>query len=332
MIERIPSLPPVIPPLDRGQDRLRWSVMIPAYNCFFYLKEAIESVLEQGFSPDEMQIEVVDDCSTDGDVAALVAAVGRGRVAYFRQPANVGSLRNFETCLRHARGEYVHLLHGDDRVRPGFYAEIQRLFKKFPQAGAAFTKFDFVDRYGERLRLESHHQFDEDRLFGLNDVAPVQVIQPPAMVVKRSVYEALGSFYAVSYGEDWEMWARIASRYPIAASPKLLASYRVHNNNISTNSLQSGVDLQSVERVIDIIEGYYPKEERRRFRQEAKTNYAAYVAGRAYQLCSHGQDPWLAFRIGLRTFAFHPTRQTLSLLLRLAKRAARPDVGMSSAG
>jgi glycosyltransferase involved in cell wall biosynthesis len=64
-----------------------------------------------------MQIEVVDDGSTDADKEALVKQTGKGRVEYYRQPENVGSLRNFETRLNRATGHYIHILHGDDKSK-----------------------------------------------------------------------------------------------------------------------------------------------------------------------------------------------------------------------
>src|SRR5687767_11951325 len=118
---RIPDTPPIILPVSNNIIRPQWSVMIPAYNCIKYLRETLESVLAQDPGPDKMQIEVVDDCSTDGDVQSLVNAVGRGRVCYYKQEINKGSLRNFETCLNRANGIWVHLLHGDDKVKFGFY-------------------------------------------------------------------------------------------------------------------------------------------------------------------------------------------------------------------
>src|SRR5687768_13877620 len=118
-LERIPAAPPPFAPVPQGVNRPLWSVMIPAYNCSEYLEAALLSVLCQDPGPASMQIAVVDDASTDADVEALVATVGKGRVEYMRHPINVGSLQNFNTCIDRARGHYVHLLHGDDRVLPG---------------------------------------------------------------------------------------------------------------------------------------------------------------------------------------------------------------------
>src|SRR5579871_1231224 len=143
--DRIPLIPPTIAPVKAGIVRPLFSVMIPTYNCSNYLREALLSVLAQDLGPEKMQIEVVDDHSTDADVRALVEELGKGRVGYYQQERNVGSLRNFETCLNRSKGEWVHLLHGDDLVKPGFYKEITSLFDQFPQAGAAFTGYLHVD-------------------------------------------------------------------------------------------------------------------------------------------------------------------------------------------
>ncbi|MGI4728441.1 MAG: glycosyltransferase family 2 protein, partial [Janthinobacterium lividum] len=121
MSARIPNVPPVILPVANLADRPLWSVMIPAYNCISFLGDTLKSVLVQDRGEAVMQIAVVDDCSTDGDVAALVEAIGKGRIQYFRQEQNSGSLRNFETCLNRAKGQWIHLLHGDDRIENGYY-------------------------------------------------------------------------------------------------------------------------------------------------------------------------------------------------------------------
>src|ERR1700709_955834 len=103
--DRIPQAPPLIAAIAKNENRPLWSVMIPTYNCFRFVKSALESVLAQDPGPEIMQIEVIDDCSTDGDVGALVKEIGNGRVCFYKQKENKGSLRNFETCLNRAKGK-----------------------------------------------------------------------------------------------------------------------------------------------------------------------------------------------------------------------------------
>ena len=74
--------------------------------------------------------------------------MGGRRVAFYRQPANVGHVRNFNTCIRRARGQLVHLLHGDDAVRPGFYEAMQQPFEAQAEVGAAFCRYISTDADG----------------------------------------------------------------------------------------------------------------------------------------------------------------------------------------
>ncbi|MGI4020902.1 MAG: glycosyltransferase [Janthinobacterium lividum] len=275
MTDRIPEVPPIILPVVviNEEKRPLWSVMIPVYNCIIFLEETLRSVLIQDFGEALMQIEVVDDCSTDGDVKALVEVVGKGRVKYFRQEQNQGNLRNFETCLNRSKGQWVHLLHGDDKIERGYYQEIEKIFSLNPEAGAAFTNFSYISKQSNKLL-----DMDPPTLSGRTEILPNflfriasrQLIQPPAIVVKREVYEHLGSFYAVHYGEDWEMWTRIAAHYPIAYSPRCLASYRVSGDvNITQQAYLTGQNARDLNKVINIIQNYLPPENRKKLKKKA---------------------------------------------------------------
>src|SRR3954471_21393508 len=90
---------PAIDPVPPGAARPFWSIMIPVYNCAHYLRATLTSVLSQLPLDEDVQIEVIDDCSTRDDSAAVVTACAQGRVSYFRKPANVGPQANFTTCI-----------------------------------------------------------------------------------------------------------------------------------------------------------------------------------------------------------------------------------------
>ena len=308
MNERIPGLPPEILPVSNVEDRPLFSVMIPAYNCIHYLEQTIESVLAQDPGKDLMQIEVVDDCSTDGDVAALVYKVGKGRVSFFQQSQNRGSLRNFETCINRAKGFYVHLLHGDDLVKQGFYEEIKKLFNQYPEIGSAITNFNWIDeneiQSGSSLNLLITPGIIDDWLY---KIASRQMVQPPAVVVKRSVYEKLGGFFAVHYGEDWEMWIRIASQYKVGYSPKCLATYRGgHSSNISTKSILSGENFRDLSVVIEIVQNYLPESKRKSLRHLAKKNFSISYSKSSYRLFKKSYtNKNVAFKLALGALKFN---------------------------
>src|SRR5690554_3811721 len=260
---RVPLSPPNIRPIEELDNRPLWSVMIPVYNCANYLPQTLSSVLCQDPGMEIMQIEVVDDASTDDDIEALVKTLGNGRIKYFRQPVNVGSLRNFETCINRSRGKLVHLLHGDDRVKPGFYKKLASLFEQFPEAGAAFSNYSFINTAGQVSRdFQLGEQQDGILDSWLIRIAEFQKIQYCSMVVRREVYERLGSYFGMSYGEDWEMWVRIAKHYPVAHTPEVLAEYRGHLGSITWEKSISGEILHDMMTTINIIQSYVPKKYR----------------------------------------------------------------------
>jgi GT2 family glycosyltransferase len=236
--------------------------MIPTYNRATYVGTTIESVLAQDPGPQHMQIEVVDDCSQD-DVEGAVHEAGHGRVGFFRQPENVGSTRNFATCLRRARGRLVHLLHGDDAVRPGFYETLGRPFESHPDLGAAFCSYVAIDSAGRIVTTPQRLSATAGILERwLERIALGQLLQTPCIVVRRSVYEELGGFdERLRYGEDWEMWVRIAARYPVWYEPEPRALYRIHHDSISAVTFRTGENVRDLRLAIALNRPLLPPEQ-----------------------------------------------------------------------
>ena len=275
--QRIPERPPLIQPVPQDIKRPMWSVMIPVYNCADYLPETLRSVLDQDV-PADMQIEVVDDGSTDADVERLVNDIGKGRIGYFRQPSNVGSLRNFQTCLERSRGHLVQILHGDDRVRNGFYQKFEALFKNYANIGAAFCRYAYINETSKVMYCQEPEMEYEGILQNwLTRLCERQRIQYVSIVVKREVYEKLGGFYGVEYGEDWEMWVRIAARYKMAYIPEILAEYRKHYSSISGKSFITGKNMAELTTVMNNIQHYLPENKRTEVIKTSKKFYAHYA-------------------------------------------------------
>jgi glycosyltransferase involved in cell wall biosynthesis len=288
---RIPDAPPRVKPLEIGVRRPQWSVMIPVYNCSGYLRETLKRVLEQDPGESLMQIEVVDDGSTDADVRGIVKEVSMGRVTYFRQKENMGSLRNFQTCLERSRGHFIHILHGDDLICPGFYERLSSLFDAHPTVGAAFCRYAYIDESGKTLFCQdpesAHAGILDDWLARLCERQRIQYV---AMAVKREVYERLGGFYGVEYGEDWEMWVRIAAHYPMAYTPEILAQYRKHYASISGKSFITGENMASLAWVMDRIQQYLPADGRERVMKASRNFYAHYALRVANALWKRFKD------------------------------------------
>jgi glycosyltransferase involved in cell wall biosynthesis len=276
-----------IPPMSANSQRPRWSVMIPTYNCAGYLRETLAGVLAQDPGEALMQIEVVDDCSTRDDPEAVVAQLGCGRVGFYRQPHNVGHVANFNTCLQRARGELVHLLHGDDGVRDGFYRTMQRAFDENPRIGNAFCRHIIMDEYGHWQTISPLERLESGPLSNwLEEIAVGQRLQAPSMVVRRDVYERLGGFdrRLHFYGEDWEMWVRIAAFYPVWYETMPLAVYRIHKVSLSGRSQRTGENMQDLRRAIEINENCLPRTRAVDLSRQARENCALAAIRRASRM------------------------------------------------
>ena len=237
-----------------------WSVMIPVYNSTKYLARTLESVLAQDPGPASMQIEVVDGYSTIDLPEPLVQQLAGGRVGTFRHTRPLSMSANWNSCIERARGEWVHILHSDDFVLPGFYSRLEDSLRGRSDVGAAFTRWTTVDSTGRPLNpappLMETAGILPDRL---DRLAGAQLIQFPAMVVRKSAYLEAGGFRSdLKFALDWEMWVRLAARFPVWYEPELLACYRVHQESETMRQSRVGADLADQAKAIPIIESYLP--------------------------------------------------------------------------
>ena len=283
---------PSIEPLQEDSNRPLWSVMIPAYNPRKdFLEQAIKSVLMQGVNPKKMQIEVIDDGSTQCDVEALVAAWGEGRIAYFRQPHNTGMVGNFNTCIERARGHWVHIFHDDDLLLPGFYGHLEAATRKPALAGAAFCRHNFINQDQHETYRTALEQKTRGLLQGWSElIAGSCRIQCCSIVVKRSTYELIGGFDpAARLSADWEMWVRIAAYFPVWFEPQLLASYRQHGDSMTSGLMQSAQGIVDINNVINLYQAYLPADAYQRCAPKARKYYALYALSMARRLLRTGE-------------------------------------------
>jgi glycosyltransferase involved in cell wall biosynthesis len=260
-----PGAAPEIEPVPAGVRRPAWSVMIPAFNCARYLRQTLESVLAQDPGPDQMQIEVVDDCSTKDDPEGVVREVGQGRAAFHRKLKNEGATANFNTCIQRSRGHLVHILHGDDYVLPGFYPRIQEAAERHPEVSLLACRSFVVDEASvilavtERLReLEAGARLADGFFYH----TPVQT---PGVVVRRAFYERHGGFLpGLVHTADCEMWARAIGLEGGLVTPEVLACYRSFTSNDSGRLARTAENLNDIKRLNGLFATRYPAFDQRK--------------------------------------------------------------------
>jgi glycosyl transferase family 2 len=208
----------------------RVAVVIPVYNLARFVGEAIESVLAQTLPPDQLEIVVVDDGSTD-DSAAVVARY-EPRVRVVRQ-ANRGLAAARNAGIRASSAPWLTFLDADDRVLPEKLAAQLALADARPDVGLVYTGVIHVDEDGRPLPQRGWATFEGDVLPRL---VLGNLIHPLVALVRRADVDAVGGFDETLRGrgaEDWDLWLRVSLRgvrWGLVDRP--LAEYRVRTDGM----------------------------------------------------------------------------------------------------
>jgi len=231
------------------------STVITSYNKGPYLREAIESVLQQDYEPHE--ILVIDDGSTD-QTREIARSYG-DRIRYIHQE-NQGQCSAKNLGVDSARGEYVAFLDGDDRWRPTKLTKQVTLFKKDPALGVVYT--DRMKFEGDKVIWASNRVGHELRRGRILDHIMIDMCVPfSSSMVRREYLVEVGMFDEdVPIAPDYDLWLRLARLYEFDFVDEVLVEYRMGVGGISSK-IGSKVDhtLRIQQRFIDrFFDGEYP--------------------------------------------------------------------------
>jgi glycosyltransferase involved in cell wall biosynthesis len=230
------------------------SVIIICYNQARFLGDAIESVANQTRRADE--IIVVDDGSTE-DVGGIVARYPG--VACVRQ-ANAGPSSARNAGLRAARGRYVVFLDADDRLLPEALEAGITSVHAHPGCGWVSGRYRMIDADGNPLRSEARACVATDHYLELLRGNYIGMLA--SVLYRREILEEVNGFdAALRECEDYDLYLRIARRWPVHCHDRVVAEYRWHGANVSRQRRRM---LRSAMRVLhaqrDHVRGNPPRE------------------------------------------------------------------------
>lgn len=228
------------------------SAVIPTYNSAGFLPQAIASIRRQTHGITE--IIIIDDGSTD-NTAEVVASLGHDIIYMRQQNAGPAAARN--RGIATATGQYIAFLDADDQWTPQKTEQQMAIMKK--QADVALIASDMAEIDMEDqiivdsvLRKHGTHDFFRN-LAGtpvpqaLAALVHKNFIPTGTVLVKTEVLSEMGGFNLnIRYGEDLELWARIASRYPLICLPEIHLLRRQHATNTTKSTEPMLHDLVKV--------------------------------------------------------------------------------------
>ena len=203
---------------------MRFSVIIPLYNKAPYVRKALESVLDQTFR--DFELIVVDDGSTDESLSVAQLVLKDTQVQHIilhQSNAGVSTARNNGVAV--SNGDYLCFLDADDWWAPTFLEKMDGLLWDYPDAGIYGVNYYYVKNGIERVCVKDAKTgyINYCRVYFEGMVMPLTSI---SVCIPRSVFERFCGFKPhLIFGEDFDLWIRIALKEKVAFLNEPLAYY-----------------------------------------------------------------------------------------------------------
>ena len=241
--------PAGVPPLDavnrawRQYDPARKvSIVLPVYNGEAYLRQSIQSCLDQTHR--NIELVIVDDCSTDRSGAIIDDYRQRdSRVVAVRNDVNRRLPGALNVGFAATTGDLLSWTSHDNYYAPNAIANLVEYLCTWPDIDFVYSAYRIVDPDG-RLEPKIYYRAPPWRLAYENVVGPY-------FLYRRSVCESLGEYREdMEYSEDYDYWARTyKSHFKMMALPHPLYYYRHHSDSMTAQAAKMAEKPHSGDRV-----------------------------------------------------------------------------------
>ncbi|WP_062544269.1 glycosyltransferase family 2 protein [Rufibacter tibetensis] len=208
----------------------RVSVVLPVYNDEKYIKEAIDSILNQTFY--DFELIVIDDRSTD-KTSEIVKSFKDSRIRFYINQKNLGRAGSDNFALNLIKGTYVAKMDSDDVCHPERLAKQVEYLEKHPDVNVVgswmqnFGHSSFLNKYPETAALAQAMT-----LFTLP-------VGNPSIMLRTALFHQLGMKYdeQLRQTEDFDFFARYAADLTVVTLPEALLQYRTYPNTAKKDIL-----------------------------------------------------------------------------------------------
>ena len=223
------------------------SIIMPSYNTASYIKESIQSVLNQTYT--NWELIIVDDCSSDNTVK-IVQEISKKdpRVRILKQNTNGGAAKARNRSLNEATGRYVAYLDADDIWKPS-KLEKQIQFMNEHKCGFSCASYEVIDDEGNTLNKEVHMLPSVDYVGFLTN----NLLQTVGIMVDTSIVDKKYLVMPdIRRRQDAATWLQVLKAgYKCYGLDEVLAEYRRAENSLSSNKIKAVKGVWSLYRDIE---------------------------------------------------------------------------------
>lgn len=218
------------------------SVIMPVYKNGTYLKQAIDSIIQQTF--DDFEFIIIEDKSDSYECKKIINSYNDHRIKYILNEEKKGIAQTLNQAIKISRGKFIARMDSDDISLPK-RLEIQYKFlnenKEISMCGTNYTTIeDNGHKYRSKL-LTKPEDIKAGLLFN-------SCVAHPSVMIKKEILTRNNLYYRPEFiEEDYDLWVRISEISKITNIKKSLFQYRIHNTSLMA---QNRIDRKST--VIEI--------------------------------------------------------------------------------
>lgn len=212
------------------------SVVLPVYNVAPYLKEALDSILNQTIQ--DFEILVIDDCSTDNTIE-IANSFQDARIKILSKKENKGLIDSLNIGFKAATGKYIARMDGDDISDLKRFEKQLNILEKNPEIKVCGS---WLQAFGKSNEMIKHKENHEQILVNMMIHCSMSL---GAVMLDRVWVEGEYFNEEKKHVEDYDFWSRVIWKGKLYNIQEVLYHYRIHETQVSStyNEIQRKGDV-----------------------------------------------------------------------------------------
>lgn len=237
------------------------SIILTSYNHEKYIKDAIDSALNQTFS--DFELIIWDDASTD-ESWRIITEYSDPRIQAYKNEINIGGGNSRKAIEGVTQGEYIAIHHSDDIWEPQKLEKQVAFLDTHPEVGAVFSLASIIDENGDPFTDVTNFYYrifdqpNRTRFEWLNFFFyKGNALCHPSILIRKKCYDDCGTYrLGMAQLPDLDMWVRLCLQYEIHVLPEKLVRYRVRAGQQNASSSRADTRIRHAFEWLHIYENY----------------------------------------------------------------------------